>query len=160
MGGKRCTAMTKEGKRCRGWAVRDSEARTGAALCAMHGGLERKSGAVVVQEPALYSRSFTDAEMADLQAWDEDGQRSLRAEIMYARVYLGRLLAMLGPDASLAQLTLVAPSVVGMLRAVARLMAVERAADGDGGDGMAAIMTEALAELGEEWDIDLLGEDG
>lgn len=36
--GRRCTALTAEGKRCRMWAMEDDEKRFGRPLCMVHGG--------------------------------------------------------------------------------------------------------------------------
>ncbi len=116
---RRCAAVRRDGRACRGWAVVGRE----PALCAVHAGLNVGGGGQVGNRNAmkhgLYMGLMNKEELKDVGLLTS---RSVGHELVLARVVLGRLVRYLKKeDLPLADALAVAPVMSTLMRTVARL---------------------------------------
>lgn len=138
---RKCTAVNQDGRRCRAWAVRESE----PPQCSAHGGYSVGAGAPEGNRNALkhgyYARGLRPEE---LEVIDLYKARSLQGELVLARVMVMRLVDYLKAESrTAAEMCAVMKYVFIGLRTIAHLE--ERLGDWDEG-----IWEEALAALKEK----------
>jgi len=151
---RRCNGVTKDGHRCKAYAVEDG-------LCAVHLGRNHpKGGAPAGNENALrhgfYSEAFTTGELAQLISYADD--LTLDDEISAARVTNARLLMFTLQHADEMNGDELGRLVVAQMRGlktVADLLRAKRAISGEAGDGIAGAIAAALDEIGNQWGVEL-----
>lgn len=154
----RCSAVTKAGKPCRAWAIVGSN----PPLCSAHSGRNVGAGAPPGNQNArrhgFYSQRLTPEEIAALVSLAEN--HSLDDEIAVARIYLKRLLEYLEHEdfqqLSVEDMAALGPLVLKSTTTIAALLKTQRALSGEAADGISGAIAQALAELGNEWGIDLV----
>jgi hypothetical protein len=147
---RKCSAVNQNGQPCQAWAMRDSN----PPLCSVHSGRNQGAGAPAGNRNALkhgyYTRHFTDLEIGDIEAMSD---RSLKGELVGARVILGRLMAYFfeinsQEDVNIDEVVSLGGLINSSLRTVVYIV-----------KGMADetddIWDEVLDSLSEEWGIDL-----
>ena len=86
---RKCTAIKRDGRKCRAWAVRDSD----PPQCSAHGGYSVGAGAPVGNRNAVkhgyYARGLRPEEIEQLEAFKV---RGLMGELVLARVTVMRLM--------------------------------------------------------------------
>lgn len=180
---RRCTALRKDGKPCRAWAVHKGlqvgPARPGGAggdgkarpaLCSAHGGLAPFSAVeatvsekgtlepIVVeafQAGRFYDDLYKDHEFAALQVMEHE--MSVMGEVGLVRVALRRLMVDFGTEHGLAPSEMNERAVVLFrgAEAVARMVQLERGLAPEDEDEIPEWMASALDDLGEEYGLEL-----
>ena len=149
----KCNKTTAAGKPCKSWAIRGTD----PPICSAHAGRNVGAGAPFKNQNArthgFYSRSYSTEELADLisYAFDETLEDELAATRIAVRRVLSRLHSNLEPSdyATHAQLVLLGTRTIG------RLLKDQRLLTGATSEGIAGIISQALDELNEEFDVKL-----
>lgn len=159
---RRCTALRADGAPCRAWAVRGTGQEDHPTLCAAHGGLASATQTAMVVEAGhalgfegvgrQYDDHLSDLEFTILEAVGRE--RSLEGEVRLVRVALRRLFADFGAAGEVDRR---AETLFKGAELVARLLKYQRELEEDK-DSFEAVIEQALAELGEEWGIELVPE--
>lgn len=157
---RRCIATCIDGRACRAWAVRDSD----PPLCASHGGRPAGVAADAAPQHPESSSPAASAVEQDRPAPDleevallvnlalDDG---LEDEVAASRVAVQRVMEELREELSPAEFARLAGLVFRGSDTIARLLRAQRELSGDGADGMAGAISEALDGLGDEWGLEL-----
>jgi hypothetical protein len=141
--------------------MRGSQERYGRPLCRAHipgHGVD----AVEIVPWHLYAPYFTPAEQAALHHLLHTLARedALTGEIQTARVMLLRLLAHIAAlgELTTGQIVRLTPLVLQTAEAIARLLKAQQALNQGGPDPSELILDDALRQLSDLWDVDLLGD--
>jgi hypothetical protein len=149
----KCSKTTATGEPCKCWAIRDTD----PPICSSHAGRNVGAGAPLKNQNArthgFYSRSYSTEEVGDLINFAFDD--SLEDELAATRIAVRRVLSKLHSDmepkdyANLARLVLLGTRTIG------RLLKDQRLLTGATTEGIAGVISQALDELNEEFDVSL-----
>jgi hypothetical protein len=143
----RCTALTQAGQPCRGWAVVGSD----PPLCGAHGGGKRPPGGQPGNTNAVKHGFYS-----DLKGMPIRNIKDVFYELAYRQAQLGAYLDRNGPEFSV-------EDVIRLLNLygqnASRLARIYRDMESICGvrDELEQAIDQVLGEIGEEWGIDLLG---
>lgn len=139
---RRCSALRKDGRPCRAWAVRGSD----PALCANH--LDREPEA-----SGFYERSYSIEEAADLLY--KTAEKDLKEELGVTRVTLRRALEQMQQELDAAEYARLIELIFRGAHTIADIMRAQNSLSGGGEDFVPPVIGEVLTEIGNERGIEL-----
>lgn len=149
---RKCTATTKAGRPCKGWAQHNSE----PPLCRVHADRTTEED----EDPPLpnpkeeeshseaetfYGRRFTSEELRAQVGLALD--RSLTGEVAITRVTIRRILTQLEEELALEDYARLATLLFTGARTITQLLRAQRALSGEAAEGISGAMAQALDEL-------------
>lgn len=148
---RRCSGQRADGNQCRGRPIRGSD----PPLCYVHARKEstRSDEASLIAKKSFYSPSYTLDEIADLVGMAIDD--TLEDELAATRVAVRRVMQQLQEELSPDEYAHMAGIIFRGTNTVARLLRIQRALSKEADEMIAAVIYEALDQLGDEMGIDL-----
>jgi len=153
---RKCTAKTKTGLACSGWAMADSDhcRRHRTDLAPYRPGGTR-TPLPENRSHGLYSRFLTANDAAEMAL--VGGSVTLDDEIAFTRVVIRRLADLVDSTESIDDACKLANTLFAGTGRVANLLRTQQtiSRDNAGGHALMGVIADALEEVGDEWGIDL-----
>lgn len=146
---RQCTALRKDGRRCRAWALRDGD----EALCASHIEASRQKSQPETGERCFYQDAFDIEEIAGLLAMAQPD--SLAEELTVTRVAVRRALLQLQRDLQPVEYARLVKAIFDGMHTIAGIMRVQRTISAAQDDTFPSEVRELLKEISADkgWDL-------